>query len=159
MGGPATVARIMWEMRLCLLCAPALEKTTASVQRTSGLRHHRKPRCLHSRVPGAPAVWVQGSVSSWPDLQGPRLCAEGLQAAGPPPSWATGRGTPKGPQRMHPKERALRGWSEPRRPRFRYMDTRAVSVGPLPTTGSFPGLGGWGEPARRASYLVGWLVS
>ena len=35
---------------------------------------------------------------------------------------------------------------------------RAASVGPLPTTRS-SGLGGWVEPARRASYLVGWLVS
>lgn len=55
---------------------------------------------------------------------------------------------------MHPrrtiKERGLRGWSESRRSRFRYMDTQSCFRGTFADHKELRA--GWrGEPARRAS--------
>lgn len=146
-------------MRLGLLCAPRLRKTTASVQRTLRLRHHRKPRCLHARDPGAPAVWAGQGEQLARAAGSTALCTEDLQAAGPPPSWATGRCTPKGPLRMHPKGKSTQGLV-----RVSEASIQVHGYSELPLWGLCrPGgaqdwAGGWSQHAGLVTWWVGWLA-
>lgn len=146
-------------MRLCLLCAPCLRKTTASVQRTLRLRHHRKPRCLHARVPGAPAVWAGQCERLARPARSTALCREGLQAAGPPPSWATGRGTPKGPQRMHPKGKSTQGLVRASEASIQVHGYSELSPWDLcRPRGARDWVGGGSQHAGLVTWWVGWLA-